>query len=172
MTRRSSRAYIVALVVALVVATCLLWLADRPAEGSPRSSSRAARPALPVAAARDYWRHEFRRRWLVERRDGRLRANTIRALRATLRSTTSGVPLWPWTAVANCESGQRWSLDALHDGGIQFHPGTWAAYRPAGYPLHAYEATPFQQVVVGELVLAAQGWRRAWPDCSRKLGLR
>ncbi len=29
--------------------------------------------------------------------------------------------------MAQCESTGRWFIDALHDGGLQFHPGTWSA---------------------------------------------
>jgi hypothetical protein len=36
---------------------------------------------------------------------------------------------------------------------------------------HAGDAAPLSQLVVAERVLDEQGWR-AWPVCSRKLGLR
>lgn len=78
-----------------------------------------------------------------------------------------------WDALAQCESGGRWSYNggSGFDGGLQFHPGTWAAYAPNGYPAYAWQATREQQIAVAELVLASQGWG-AWPACSRKLGLR
>jgi hypothetical protein len=34
-----------------------------------------------------------------------------------------------------------------------------------------HQASRTQQIAVAERVLAAQGWK-AWPACSRKLGLR
>lgn len=78
-----------------------------------------------------------------------------------------------WDRVAECESNQRWSYNGSSgfDGGLQFHPGTWSAYKPADYPAYAYQATREQQILVAEDVLASQGWR-AWPACSKKLGLR
>ena len=40
-----------------------------------------------------------------------------------------------------------------------------------GEPTFAYQAAPLVQVRVARRVLAAQGWR-AWPVCSRKIGVR
>ena len=94
-----------------------------------------------------------------------------------------------WDRLAACESGGRWGLDALHDGGLQFNPKTWTAYVAAGkpyalegFPAYAYQATREQQIAVAVRVrdgvpgssdpyLNASGWG-AWPTCSRKLGLR
>jgi hypothetical protein len=89
---------------------------------------------------------------------------------------------WPWVAIADCESGDgdgrppysaTWGYDGPSgfDGGVQFDPGTWSAYRRGDEPAHAYEASPATQVAVAERVLAAQGWG-AWPVCSVKVGLR
>lgn len=75
-----------------------------------------------------------------------------------------------WDALANCESGGRWSLNSTYDGGLQFHPQTWSAHAPSGYPAYAYQASRQQQIVVGQRVQASQGWN-AWPTCARKLGL-
>ena len=101
----------------------------------------------------------------------------------------------PWATLAECESGNwinggasfesgsaRWHWakpgtsvpswgTRIHHGGLQFHPGTWSAYRSDHHPTYAYDATPQQQVEVAIRVQAAQGWR-AWPVCSRKVGLR
>lgn len=104
----------------------------------------------------------------------------------------------PWATLADCESGDwldggtsfvpgsaRWDWAApgttlppwgtrIHHGGLQFHPATWNWVAPRvglGHIRYAYEATPDEQVRVAEKVLALQGWR-AWPVCSRKLGLR
>lgn len=84
-----------------------------------------------------------------------------------------------WYRLAECESHGDWGYNPntatwgsrIFEGGLQFHPSTWDGYRPAGYPAAAYLATPAQQIAVAERVLAEQGWR-AWPACSRKLGLR
>lgn len=81
---------------------------------------------------------------------------------------------WPWDAVKNCESpGLGWDANTGngYEGGLQFHPRTWSAYRPGDFPPRAHMATREQQILVAERVLAEQGWA-AWPTCSRKLGLR
>lgn len=77
-----------------------------------------------------------------------------------------------WAPILQCESGGDWYIShGLYEGGLQFHPGTWDAYKLPGYPEAAYQATPAQQIAVAELVLADQGWG-AWPACSRKAGYR
>ncbi|MDX1621252.1 MAG: transglycosylase family protein [Nitriliruptorales bacterium] len=93
-----------------------------------------------------------------------------------------------WFRLADCESGlrengspipgsARWdyglspSHGAPFEGGLQFAPFTWDGFRDADMPAHAGLATPSEQIVVAERVLAAQGWK-AWPVCSRMLGLR
>jgi hypothetical protein len=77
-----------------------------------------------------------------------------------------------WDALSLCEAGGRWSYDGSSgfDGGLQFHPATWSAYRLPGYPEYAWRATRVQQIAVARRVLAEQGWA-AWPVCSRRLGL-
>lgn len=79
-----------------------------------------------------------------------------------------------WLALADCESGQTWDEGdgglGPFRGGLQFHPDTWAAFAPPGWPADPAAATPAQEVAVAERVLAAQGWG-AWPVCARKLGL-
>lgn len=96
-----------------------------------------------------------------------------------------------WDALADCESGDwdadgnpipgtaRWDygLEFAHEGfeqfqgGLNFHPGTWDAFRDPGMPGHAGHASRAQEIVVGERVLDAQGWQ-AWPVCSEMIGLR
>lgn len=107
----------------------------------------------------------------------------------------SGVVGEPWQSLADCESGNwidggasferesaRWYWakpgtevppwgTTIHHGGLQFHPGTWSAYRSDHHPTYAYDATPAQQVEVAQRVQASQGWG-AWPVCSQKVGLR
>lgn len=122
-------------------------------------------------------------RWWVGRavqnkKDANARGQTILSLRRQNdRLTHQDWPYRPatsiWDRVASCESGRNWDYNGRSgfDGGLQFHPGTWAAYRPAGYPSFAYQASREQQIVVAEMVLSEQGWG-AWPACSRELGLR
>lgn len=78
-----------------------------------------------------------------------------------------------WDRLAECESGGRWAYNGSSgfDGGLQFHPQTWSAYRLRGYPRFAWQAPRWKQICVALRVLWDQGWG-AWPACSRKLGLR
>jgi hypothetical protein len=78
-----------------------------------------------------------------------------------------------WQRLAECESRRTWNYNGPSgfDGGLQFHPGTWDTYAPAGFPRFAYLATPQKQVDVARRVRAAEGWG-AWPACSAALGLR
>lgn len=110
------------------------------------------------------------RRAVRARKDANARGRTIRRLRAVVGQKF--IPSY-WVAIASCESGVDWDYNGSSgfDGAVQFHPGTWSAYRLPGYPPFAWQASPFQQLVVAELVLAAQGWG-AWPSCSRQVGLR
>jgi hypothetical protein len=77
---------------------------------------------------------------------------------------------WPnWQAIAQCESGGRWDLNAGNGfwGGLQFHPQTWFAHGGGlfdGSGPFPYSAG--QQIAVAERVLASQGIG-AWPYCGR-----
>jgi murein DD-endopeptidase MepM/ murein hydrolase activator NlpD len=77
-----------------------------------------------------------------------------------------------WNKVAQCESGQRWSLNTGNGfyGGLQFAAATWKAYGGDRYAPRADEATKAQQIAVAERVLASQG-PSAWPICSQGAGL-
>jgi hypothetical protein len=103
------------------------------------------------------------------------RARMIKAQNAKSKcvSTMSGIAYGVWDRLAQCESGGQWNYNGPSgfDGGLQFHPGTWSAYRLPGYPAYAYLASRVQQIRVAERVLASQGWG-AWPACSAMLGLR
>jgi len=75
-----------------------------------------------------------------------------------------------WEKVAQCESSGNWGTNTGNGfyGGLQFTSSTWRSFGGAGM---AHRASRAEQIAVGERVLAAQGWK-AWPVCSRKLGLR
>lgn len=79
----------------------------------------------------------------------------------------------PWASLAQCESTGRWDYNGSsgYDGGLQFSPRTWSAFKSDYHPDYAHQASPQEQIEVAERVLDAQGWG-AWPACSRKLGLR
>lgn len=70
-----------------------------------------------------------------------------------------------WDAVAECESSGRWDLnEGLFDGGLQFLPSTWDAFKPDGFPDYAYQATREQQIAVAELTQAGSA-SDPWPNC-------
>jgi hypothetical protein len=77
-----------------------------------------------------------------------------------------------WDRLAKCESGGRWDINTGNGyyGGLQFSPGTWKAFGGRKFAKQAHLATKAEQILVAERVLKVQGWR-AWPACSRKLGL-
>ncbi|PPK97959.1 LysM domain-containing protein [Kineococcus xinjiangensis] len=87
--------------------------------------------------------------------------------------SASAAPVSEWDRLAQCESGGRWNINTGngYSGGLQFHPRTWSGFGGGQFAPRAHQATREQQIVVAERVLARQGWR-AWPACSRKLGLR
>jgi hypothetical protein len=66
--------------------------------------------------------------------------------------------------VAECESGQRWSIATGNGfyGGLQFTLRSWAGVGGRGYP---HQATRLEQMYRGVLLLRSQG-RRAWPVCG------
>jgi hypothetical protein len=93
-----------------------------------------------------------------------------------------------WERLADCESGDwsrhgvpqpdtaRWNYGIAFDhgdifqGGLNFHPQTWDAYRDPDMPDHAGLADRWEEIVVAERVLDDQGWE-AWPVCSQMTGL-
>jgi resuscitation-promoting factor RpfA len=87
-----------------------------------------------------------------------------------LSGVADGAPKGHWDRLAKCESGGNWSISTGNGyyGGLQFSKATWKAYGGSGMP---HKASRAQQIKVAERVLKAQGWR-AWPACSRKLGMR
>lgn len=75
-----------------------------------------------------------------------------------------------WDRLARCESGGNWRINSGNGyyGGLQFSPRTWRAHGGQGMP---HTAGRDEQIRVAQRVVQTQGWR-AWPSCSRKLGLR
>lgn len=105
-----------------------------------------------------------------------------------LQAAAETVDVEDWQRLADCESGRwdadgdpepgsaRWAYGLTFDhgdtfqGGLNFHPETWDAFRDKDMPDHAGRASKLEEIVVGERVLDAQGWG-AWPVCSEKLDL-
>jgi resuscitation-promoting factor RpfA len=78
-----------------------------------------------------------------------------------------------WNRLARCESGGRWHINTGNGyyGGLQFSRSTWRAFGGRRFARNAHRATKVEQIRVAERVRRHQGWR-AWPTCSRRLGLR
>ena len=76
-----------------------------------------------------------------------------------------------WDAIAQCESGNNWSISTGNGyyGGLQFSQGTWNAYGGGKYASTANQASRSQQIAVAEKVLAGQGIG-AWPVCGKRAG--
>jgi murein DD-endopeptidase MepM/ murein hydrolase activator NlpD len=111
------------------------------------------------------------RQWTPAERaaaEAELRAKAMRFARVSSRLFGPAL----WNALAACEASGDWGADTGNGyaGGLQFAPGTWLGYGGGSYARSASAATREQQIAVAEMVLAAQGWR-AWPACSRLLGL-
>ncbi len=89
---------------------------------------------------------------------------------AALAGTANAAPESAWDKLAQCESSGNWSINTGNGyyGGLQFSARTWRAFGGTGLP---HQASKAQQIAVAERTLAAQGWN-AWPNCSRKMGLR
>ena len=78
-----------------------------------------------------------------------------------------------WDRVATCESHNDWTTHTASgfSGGLQFADSTWRSFGGTAYAPKAWQASREAQIAVAERVLASSGWK-AWPACSRKLGLR
>lgn len=78
--------------------------------------------------------------------------------------------------LADCESGGDWSEGdgglGPFRGGLQWHPDTWPAVKPAGAPDDPAAASAEQEVAAARNLLAEPwgGWHH-WPVCARKIGL-
>lgn len=78
-----------------------------------------------------------------------------------------------WDHVAFCEASGYWQTNTGNGyfGGLQFVQSTWVGYGGLVFAPRADLASREQQIVIAERVVAHRGWG-AWPECSRRLGLR
>lgn len=92
-------------------------------------------------------------------------------LRAIARCETGGKPgrngRPDWRHRARSEHPGRW-----YEGALGFLDSTWDAFKPAGFPAGAHQASPAQQLLVGRRLVVRFGGYSSWPACSRRLGLR
>ncbi|MEX2561965.1 MAG: ubiquitin-like domain-containing protein [Nitriliruptoraceae bacterium] len=92
-----------------------------------------------------------------------------------------------WDALARCESGGNWSIDAhghldaysdaRYYGGLQFNHRSWRAAGGLQYSYWPHEASREQQIATAErLFELRRTWGldpwSGWPACSRRLGIR
>jgi LysM repeat protein len=121
-------------------------------------------------------KHIGRHRAPAPRRGAKLARNTAVTAGAAaaslgmLAGPASAAPANNWDAVAQCESTGNWSINTGNGfyGGLQFTPGTWAAYGGTEYAPRADLATKEQQIAVAERTLDGQG-KGAWPNCGVNL---
>lgn len=70
--------------------------------------------------------------------------------------------------IARCESGLRWRINRLFDGGLQFHPTTWNA--TGSKYAFAYLASPLEQKYRAVIWSSKIGWAwrtsAGWPNCG------
>jgi len=79
-----------------------------------------------------------------------------------------------WIRLQRCESSYLgWTANTGNGyyGGLQFALRSWRAVGGDEFASRPDLATPLQQMIAAERLLSEQGWR-AWPTCSRRLGLR
>lgn len=61
-----------------------------------------------------------------------------------------------WRRIAVCETGLNWQhYNSSYEGAFGFATSSWDAFKPAGYPDHASQASPWQQYQVALAI-----WRR------------
>ena len=96
----------------------------------------------------------------------------VAGIGAALAPAATAAPDSDWDRLAQCEAGGNWAINTGNGfhGGLQFSPSTWNGYGGQEFAPYAYQASREEQIVVGERVLAGQGWG-AWPSCSARLGL-
>jgi hypothetical protein len=72
-----------------------------------------------------------------------------------------------WEAIAQCESGGNWAADTGNGdyGGLQISLPTWDANGGAALSPLPSTASPQEQVLVAQRIMATQG-PGAWPRCA------
>ncbi len=72
-----------------------------------------------------------------------------------------------------CEAGGNWDANTGNGyyGGMQFDAHTWRANGGGQHAADPHQASREEQIAVAQKVRDSRGGYRAWPACSRKLGL-
>jgi len=79
----------------------------------------------------------------------------------------SGLSADQWNKIAGAEASGDWKANTGngYSGGLQFSPSTWDQFGGKAYADEAWQATPEQQMDIGNKVFASQG-AGAWPTTS------
>ena len=138
-----------------------------------RCGTRDAARLLHPSSGRGSWRKNMTR---TSRLLARVIIATVTVMAPLVFATTAQagpVRKDPWDRLAQCESGGNWNANTGNGyyGGLQFSHETWRSFGGGAYASTAHQASRSQQIAIAEKVLRAQGWK-AWPSCSRKVGLR
>lgn len=87
-------------------------------------------------------------------------------------------PPEPLLSIAKCETGginggrPLWTHhNGSYSGAYGFAHSTWAQFKEPEFPSPAAAATPRQQTVVAQKLVARFGGYSSWPACHRRLGL-
>ena len=122
----------------------------------------------------DGWQHWRLEPWGVDRWQGTTREPPPKPTISAAVQAAANAPLGSvWDRLAQCESQGQWQIGTGNSywGGIQINMANWVHYGGTAYAARPDLATRSQQIEIGQEILAEQGWR-AWPACSRRLGLR
>lgn len=70
--------------------------------------------------------------------------------------------------MATCESGRRWHITGVHDGGLQFSPATWS--QTGSRFARAHHAPALEQMYRAVVWASRIGWAwrstAGWPNCG------
>ncbi len=154
-----------ALVLALVVAT-------RARAADPPKGGVIAREILatwncedklpaPRSRARSPWKHHSRGYWIAELNRWQNRHRKCQAV-LDRRAFEWNWQAWlpdKWRRIAICETGLNWQhYNSSYEGAFGFATSSWDAFKPAGYPDHANQASPWQQYQVALRIYARFGF--------------
>ncbi len=64
-----------------------------------------------------------------------------------------------WARIAQCETQMNWQhYNSSYEGAFGFATSSWDAFKPAGYPDHANQASPWQQYQVALAIYRRYGF--------------
>ena len=107
------------------------------------------------------WKHHSHafRVWQYNLWTGRLKAcQAVLTERARQWNWQAWLPD-KWRRIAICETGLNWQhQNSSYEGAFGFATSSWDNFKPAGYPDHASQATPWQQYQVALAIYNRYGF--------------